>query len=45
MWDIGGGGFYSMNIENAGLPHIANISLDEPKLEAVFFYPEGNVSI
>ena len=34
-----------MDIENAGLLDIADLSLDEPELEAVLFYLEGNVSI
>ena len=35
MWDVGGAGFDSMDIENDGLLEIANLSLDEPQLEAV----------
>ena len=34
-----------MDIENVGLLTIANLSFDEPKLEAVLFDPEGNASI
>ena len=45
MWDVGGDGFDSMDIENAELLEIADLSLDEPKLEAVLFYPKGNASI
>ena len=45
MWDIGGDGFDSMDIENAGILEIANLFLDEPELEAVLFDPEGNASI
>ena len=45
MWDIGGDGFHSMDIENAELLKIADLSLDEPELEAVLFNPEGNNSI
>ena len=32
-------------IQNIGLLKIADISLDEPELEVVLFYPKGNVSI
>ena len=45
MWDVGGDGFDSMDIENVGLLEIANLSLDEPELEAVLFDQEGNASI
>ena len=45
MWDIGGDGFDSMDIENAGILEIANLSLDEPELEAILFDLEGNVSL
>ena len=45
MWDIGGDGFNSMDIENAGLLEIADLSLDEHELEAVLFDPDGNASI
>ena len=44
MCDIGGYGFDSMDIENAGILEIANHSLDEPELEAILFYSEGNAS-
>ena len=45
MWDVGGASFDSMDIENARLLKIADLSLDEPKLEAVLFDPEGNATI
>ena len=45
MLDIGGDGFHSMDIENAGILEIANLSLDEPKLEAILFDLEGNASL
>ena len=45
MWDVGGDGFDSMDIENVGLLEIANLSLDELELEAVLFDQEGNASI
>ena len=45
MWDIGGDGFDSIDIENAGILEIANLSLDEPKLEAILFDSEGNASL
>ena len=45
MWNVGGDGFDSMDIENAGLLKIADLSLDEPELEAVLFDPEGNARI
>ena len=34
-----------MDIENAGLLEIANLSLDKPELEAVLFDPKGNATI
>ena len=37
MWDIGGDGFDSIDIENAGILEIVNLSLDEPELEAILF--------
>ena len=37
MWDIGGDGFDSMNIENVGILEIADLSLEEPELEAILF--------
>ena len=45
MWDIGGDGFDSMDIENAGILEIADLSLDEPELEVILFDSEGNVSL
>ena len=45
MWDIGGDGFDSMDIENVSILEIANISLDEPELEAILFDSEGNASL
>ena len=45
MWNVGGDGFDSMDIENAGLLEIADLSLDEPELEAVLFDPKGNANI
>ena len=37
MWDIGGDGFDSMDIENVGSLEIADLSLDELELEAILF--------
>ena len=45
MWDIGGDGFDSMDIQNAEILEITDLSLDEPELEAILFDSEGNVSI
>ena len=45
MWDVGGAGFDSMDIENAGLLKVVDLSLDEPELEAVLFDPEENATI
>ena len=45
MWDIGGDGFDSMDIENAGILDIADLSLNEPELEVILFDSEGNVSL
>ena len=45
MWDIGGDGFDSMDIENAGILEIADLSLYEPELEAILFDSEGNASL
>ena len=45
MWDVKGDGFDSMDIENAGLLEIVDLSLDEPELEAILFDLEGNASI
>ena len=44
MWDVGGDGFDSLDIKNAGLLKIANLSL-ELELEVVLFDLEGNASI
>ena len=45
MWNIGGNGFDSMDIENVGIHKITNLFLDEPELEAILFDSEGNVSL
>ena len=45
MWDIGGDGFDLMDIENAGILEIADLSLDEPELEAILFDSKGNASL
>ena len=45
MWDIGGDGFDSMEIENAGILEIVNLSLDEPELKAILFDSEENASL
>ena len=45
MWEIGGDGIDSMDIKNAGILEIADLSLDEPELEAILFYPEDNASV
>ena len=45
MWDIGGDGFDSMDIENARILEIVDISLDEPELKAILFHLEGNASL
>ncbi|XP_034217319.1 uncharacterized protein LOC117628874 [Prunus dulcis] len=37
MWDVGGDAFDSMDLENAGVLEIANLSLDEPDLEGIIF--------
>ena len=34
-----------MDIENAGLLEIADLSLDEPELEVLLFDPEWNATI
>ena len=34
-----------MDIENAGILEIADLSLDEPELETILFDLEGNVSL
>ena len=45
MWDIRGDGFDSMDIENAGILEITDLSLDELELEDILFNLEGNVSL
>ena len=45
MWDIGGDGFDSMDIESVGILEIADFYLDEPELEAILFDLEGNASL
>ena len=37
MWKIGGDGFDLIDIENAGILEISDLSLDEPELEAILF--------
>ncbi|XP_074560367.1 uncharacterized protein LOC141816496 [Curcuma longa] len=44
MWDVGADAFDSMDMEGAAILEIANLSLDEPELEAVLFTDEDNVS-
>ena len=45
MWDSGGDGFDSIDIENAGILEIADLSLDELKLEVILFDSEGSASL
>ena len=45
IWDIRRDGFDSMDIENAGILDIADLSLDEPELKVILFDLEGNVSL
>ena len=45
MLDIGGDGFDSMDIQNAEILEITDLSLDEPELEAILFDSEGNASL
>ena len=45
MWDIKGDGFDSMDIENARILEIVDLSLDQPELEAILFDSEGNASL
>ncbi|XP_044495685.1 uncharacterized protein LOC123218332 [Mangifera indica] len=40
MWDVGGDDFGSM--EDVGVLQLANLSLDEPELESVFFDEDAN---
>ena len=42
MWDVGGDDFGSM--EDVGVLEFANLSLDEPELESIFFDEESNQS-
>ena len=42
IWDIGGDDFGSIDIENAGILEIVNLSFDELELEAILFDSEGN---
>ena len=42
MWDVGGDDFGSM--EDLGVLEFANLSLDEPELESVFFNEDSNQS-
>ncbi|KAK3183091.1 hypothetical protein Dsin_030377 [Dipteronia sinensis] len=44
LWDVRGDGFDSMDMENAGILKIANLSLDEPELEAKLFRSVDNVN-
>ena len=41
LWDIGGDGFDSLELEGAGLLEIATLSLDEPAMESVLFTDDG----
>ena len=34
-----------MDIKNVGILEIADLSLDEPELEAILFYSEENASL
>ena len=45
MWDVGGAGFDSMDIDNAGFLEIADIYLDKLELEAILFDPKMNTTI
>ena len=40
MWDVGGDSFDSLN--DLGILEIANLSLDEPELEAIVFSNEDD---
>ncbi|KAK2653144.1 hypothetical protein Ddye_013000 [Dipteronia dyeriana] len=44
LWDVGNDGFDSMNMENVEILKIANLTLDEPKLEAELFRSFNNVN-
>ncbi|KAH7557045.1 hypothetical protein JRO89_XS11G0035900 [Xanthoceras sorbifolium] len=45
QWDVGGDGFDSMNMDNSGILEIADLSLDEPDLEAVLFSSSDSVIV
>ncbi|KAL5822635.1 hypothetical protein ACOSQ4_020535 [Xanthoceras sorbifolium] len=45
LWDVGGDGFDSMDLENAEILEIADLSLDEPELETVLFSSPDNVNV
>ncbi|KAH7561181.1 hypothetical protein JRO89_XS10G0186000 [Xanthoceras sorbifolium] len=45
QWDVGGDGFDSMNMENSGILKTADLSLDEPDLEAVLFSSSDSVIV
>ena len=45
MRGIGGDDFDLMDIENAGIIEIADLSLDEPELEVILFDSKGNASL
>ena len=45
MRDIGRDDFDSMDIKNVGILEIADLSLNEPELEAILFYSEENASL
>ncbi|KAK3212079.1 hypothetical protein Dsin_016785 [Dipteronia sinensis] len=44
LWDVGGDGFDSMALEDAGILEIADLSLDEPELETLLFSSVDNVN-
>ncbi|KAI9196337.1 hypothetical protein LWI28_023056 [Acer negundo] len=44
LWDVGGDGFDSMDMENVGILEIADLSLNEPELEAVLFSSTDNLN-
>ncbi|KAI9156180.1 hypothetical protein LWI28_001806 [Acer negundo] len=44
LWDVGGDGFDSMALEDAGVLKIADLSLEEPELETVLFSSVDNVN-
>ena len=45
IWDVGGDGFDSMDMENVGLLKIVDLYLDEPELETFLFDSKGNATI